>query len=71
MNIAEKHFRKLFNSDTFKKAYIEESVKLDLELKLNGLKEDIKNKRSNSTILKKVRSLENLVREDFHFNYVQ
>jgi len=71
MNIAEEHFRKLSKSETFRKVYIEESVKLDLELKLDGLKEDIKNNRSNSTILKKIRSLENLVKEDFRFTFVQ
>lgn len=71
MNIAEVHFRKLCETESFRKAYIEESVKFDIEMKLNGLKEDIKNNKSNSTILKKVRSLENLVKEDFHLTYIQ
>ena len=71
MNIAEEHFRKLSKSDSFKKAYIEEYIKLDLELKLDGLKKDIQMKRSNSTILRKLRNLENLVKEDFHLNYIQ
>ncbi|OGU17153.1 MAG: hypothetical protein A2X61_07850 [Ignavibacteria bacterium GWB2_35_12] len=71
MNIAEEHFRKLYESESFRKAYIEESIKFDIEMKLNGLKEDIKNNKSSSTILKKVRSLENLVKQDFHLTYIQ
>jgi hypothetical protein len=71
MNIAEEHFRNLCKSESFRKAYLEESIKFDIEMKLNGLKEDIKNNKSSSTILKKVRSLENLVKEDFHLTYIQ
>ena len=71
MNIAEEHFRKLYESESFRKAYLEESIKFDIEMKLNGLKEDIKNNKSSSTILKKVRSLENLVKQDFHLTYIQ
>ncbi|MBM2814737.1 MAG: hypothetical protein HW421_1499 [Ignavibacteria bacterium] len=48
MNIPEEHFKKLSQSDSFKKAYLEESIKFDLEMNLNFLKEDIKNKKSNT-----------------------
>ena len=61
MNLAEEHFFKLSQSDTFRKAYIEESIKFDLEMKLGLLKEDIKLNRSSSTVLKRIRSLENLI----------
>ena len=70
MNIAEEHFKKLSESESFRKAYIEESLKFDIELKLNGLKDDIKNNRSSSTILKKVKSLEHLIKKDFHLSYI-
>jgi hypothetical protein len=71
MNIAEEHFNKLSESETFRKAYIEESIKLDLELRLDALKADVKLNKSRSTILKKLRGLENLVKEDFHLKYVR
>ena len=70
MNIAEEHFKKLSESESFRKAYIEESLKFDIEMKLNGLKDDIKNNRSSSTILKKVKSLEHLIKKDFHLSYI-
>ena len=71
MNIAEEYFRKLSESESFRKSYIEESIKFDIEMKLNGLKEDIKNNKSSATILKKIKILENLVKEDFHLTYIQ
>ena len=71
MNIAEEHFKKLSKSETFRKASIEESIKFELEMKLDGLKEDIKKNRSNSTILRKVRIIEGLVKDDFRLNYVK
>ena len=70
MNIAEEHFKKLSESESFRKAYIEESVKFEIEMKLNELKEDLMNKRSNSTILKKINAIEHFVKEDFHLSYV-
>ena len=68
MNIAQEHFNKLWESEEFRKAYIEESLKFDLELQLSELKKDIKNKRSSATILKKVRKLEHTVKDDFHIS---
>jgi len=69
MNIAEEHFNKLSQSDSFKKAYIEESLKFDLEMNLNLLKEDIKNNRSTNTVLKRIKEMEMLIKNDFHLSY--
>jgi hypothetical protein len=69
MNIAEEHFNKLSQSDSFKKAYIEESIKFDLEMNLNLLKEDIKNNRSTNTVLKRIKEMEMLIKNDFHLSY--
>jgi hypothetical protein len=69
MNIAEEHFQKLSQSESFRKAYLEESIKFDFEMKLNLLKDDIKNNRSSTTVLKKIKSLENLIKKDFHLSY--
>ena len=71
MNIAEEHFQKLMESESFKKAYLEESIKFDIEMKIKYLKNDIKKHRSETTILKKVRNLENFVKKDFHLSYNQ
>ncbi len=69
MNIAENHFNKLMQSETFKKAYIEESIKFDLEMKLQFIKEDIINHKSESAILKKLTNLEKFVKSEFHLTY--
>ena len=70
MNYAEAHFQKLMESDSFKKAYIEESIKFfDIEITLQNLIDDIKNHRSESTILKKLKGLEQFVKKDFHLSY--
>ncbi len=69
MNIAEEHFNKLSQSESFKKAYIEESLKFDLEMNLNLLKEDIKNNRSTNTVLKRIKEMEMLIKNDFHLSY--
>lgn len=69
MNIAEEHFNKLSQSESFKKAYIEESIKFDLEMNLNLLKEDIKNNRSTNTVLKRIKEMEMLIKNDFHLSY--
>jgi hypothetical protein len=69
MNIAEEHFKKLSQSETFRKAYIEESIKFDLEMKLSLLKDDINNNKSNTTVLKKIKSIENFIKNDFHLSF--
>jgi hypothetical protein len=56
-------------SETFKKAYIEESIKFDLEMKLQFIKEDIINHKSESAILKKLTNLEKFVKSEFHLTY--
>jgi hypothetical protein len=70
MNIAEEHFKKLSQSESFKKAYIEESIKFDLEMNLSLLKNDIKKNRSNATVLKRIKNMENLIKNDFHLSYI-
>ena len=41
MNIAEKYFKNQLSSDEFRRSFLEEKVKLDIEYKLEELKKDI------------------------------
>ena len=41
MNIAEKYFQNQLSSDEFRRSFLEEKVKLDIEYKLEELKKDI------------------------------
>ncbi len=61
MNIAEKYFRKQFASEEFRRSFLEEKVKLDLEYQLEELKRDIQTHKSPKELLKKVDSIEHYV----------
>ncbi len=46
MNIAEKYFKRQLASEEFRRSFLEEKVKLDIEYKLEELKRDIQTHKS-------------------------
>ena len=61
MNIAEKYFKDQLSSDEFRRSFLEEKVKLDIEYKLEELKKDIQTRKSPDELIKKVDSIEQYV----------
>ena len=61
MSIAEKYLKKQFASDEFKRSFLEEKVKLDIEYRLEELKSDIQQKKSPEELIEKVNSIEKYV----------
>ena len=61
MNIAEKYFKDQLSSDEFRRSFLEEKVKLDIEYKLEELKKDIQTSKSPEELIKKVDSIEQYV----------
>ncbi|MBI4685406.1 MAG: hypothetical protein HY755_09420 [Nitrospirae bacterium] len=61
MNIAERYLKKQLFSSEFMRSFLEEKVKLDLEYQLEGLKKDIKSRKSRDELIKKVDSIEQYV----------
>ena len=61
MNIAKKYLQKQLANDEFKRSYLEEKVKLDIEYKLEELKKDIKTNKTAKELIKKVDSIEQYV----------
>ena len=61
MTIAEKYFNEQLKSDEFRKAYLEEKTKLDIEYRLEELKKDIKGRKSPDELIEKVEDLEKFV----------
>jgi hypothetical protein len=61
MNIAEKYFKDQLSSDEFRRSFLEEKVKLDIEYKLEELKKDIQTRKSPEELIKKVDSIEQYV----------
>ncbi len=61
MSIAEKYFKKQLSSDEFRRSFLEEKVKLDIEYKLEELKKDIQIHKSPEELIKKVDSIEKYV----------
>jgi hypothetical protein len=61
MNIAEKYFKKQLSSEEFRRSFIEEKVKLDIEYKLEELKRDIQTHKSPEELIKKVNSIKQYV----------
>ena len=53
MNIAEKYFKKQLSSEEFRRSFLEEKVKLDIEYKLEELKRDIQSHKSPEELIKK------------------
>lgn len=58
MSIAEKYLKKQFSSEEFKRSFLEEKVKLDIEYRLEELKRDIQTHKSPEELIKKVDSIE-------------
>jgi hypothetical protein len=58
MNIAEKYFKRQLASEEFRRSFLEEKVKLDIEYKLEELKRDIQTHKSPEELIKKVDSIE-------------
>jgi polyhydroxyalkanoate synthesis regulator phasin len=61
MSIAEKYFKEQMNSDEFKRAYLEEKTRLDIEYRLEELKRDIRTRKSRDELIEKVENLEKFV----------
>ena len=61
MNIAKKYLQKQLANDGFKRTYLEEKVKLDIEYQLEELKKDIKTRKTAKELIKKVDSIEQYV----------
>ena len=61
MSIAEKYFMEQLKSDEFRRAYLEEKTKLDIEYRLDDLKRDIRGRKSPAELIEKVEDLEKFV----------
>jgi polyhydroxyalkanoate synthesis regulator phasin len=61
MNIAKKYLQKQLANAEFKRSYLEEKVKLDIEYQLEELKKDIKTRKTAKELIKKVDSIEQYV----------
>ena len=61
MNIAEKYFKQHVSSEEFRRSFLEEKVKLDIEYRLEELKRDIQTHKSPEELIKKVDSIEQFV----------
>ena len=61
MNIAEKYFREQLSSEEFRRSYLEEKTKLDIEYRLDELKKDIQKHKSPDELIEKVEDLERFV----------
>lgn len=61
MSIAEKYFKEQLKSDEFRKSYLEEKTKLDIEYRLEDLKKDIRTRKSPEELIEKVEDLERFV----------
>ncbi|MEK7307883.1 MAG: hypothetical protein AAB089_02320 [Nitrospirota bacterium] len=61
MSIAKKYLQKQLANDAFKRSYLEEKVKLDIEYQLEELKKDIKTRKTAKELIKKVDSIEQYV----------
>jgi len=57
MNIAKKYFEEQFTNEDFKRAYLEEKIKLDIEYQLEELKKDILSNKTTQELIKKVDSI--------------
>ena len=61
MSIAEKYFKEQMKSEEFKRAYLEEKTRLDIEYRLEELKRDIRTRKSRDELIEKVENLEKFV----------
>ena len=61
MSVAERCFKEQLSSEEFRRSYLEEKMKLDIEYRLVELKMDIQKHTSQIELLRKVEDLEKLV----------
>ena len=61
MTTAEKYLNKQMKSEEFRRSYLEEKVKLDIEYRLEELKRDIQKRKSTDELIEKVEDLEKFV----------
>ena len=61
MSIAEKYFTEQLKSDEFRRAYLEEKTKLDIEYRLEELKQDVRKRKSPHELIEKIEDLERFV----------
>jgi len=61
MSIAEKYFKEQMKSGEFRRSYLEEKTKLDIEYRLEELKKDIRTCKSPDELIEKVEDIEKFV----------
>ena len=61
MNSAGKYFKEQLSSEEFRRSYLEEKTKLDIEYRLDELKKDIQKHKSPDELIEKVEDLERFV----------
>jgi len=61
MSIAEKYLKEQLSSEEFRRCYLEEKTKLDIEYRLEELKKDILRRKSPDELIEKVEDLEKFV----------
>ena len=61
MNITKKYLQKQLANDEFKRFYLEEKIKLDIEYQLNELKKDINTQKTAKELIKKIDFIEQYV----------
>ena len=61
INIAKKYLQKQLANDEFKRFYLEEKIKLDIEYQLKELKKDINTQKTAKELIKKVDFIEQYV----------
>lgn len=61
MSIAERYLKEQLSSEEFRRSYLEEKIKLDIEYRLEELKMDIQKHKSQDELIRKIESLEKLV----------
>jgi polyhydroxyalkanoate synthesis regulator phasin len=61
MSIAERYLKEQFSSEEFRRSYLEEKMKLDIEYRLEDLKKAIQKRKSPDELIERVENLEKLV----------
>lgn len=61
MTIAERYFKKQMQSEEFRRSFLEEKVKLDIEYRLEELKRGIRGNKSIDKLIEEVESIEKFV----------
>lgn len=61
MGIAERYLKEQLSSEEFRRSYLEEKMKLDIEYRLEELKLDIRKRKSPDELIGKVEDLEKFV----------